>query len=44
MRWLGAAQRAHDIATSYAAKRHAFGKAIGDHGGLAFPNAWRFAA
>ena len=36
MRWLGAAQRAHDIATSYASKRHAFGKAIGDHGGLAF--------
>ena len=36
MRWLGAAQRAHDIATSYAAKRHGFGKDIGDHGGLAF--------
>ena len=36
MRWLGAAQRAHDIATSYAAKRQAFGKTIGDHGGLAF--------
>ena len=36
MRWLGAAQRAHDIATSYASKRYAFGKKIGDHGGLAF--------
>ena len=36
MRWLGAAQRAHDIATSYASKRQAFGKNIGDHGGLAF--------
>ena len=36
MRWLGAAQRAHDIATSYASSRYAFGKKIGDHGGLAF--------
>ena len=36
MRWLGAAQRAHDIATSYASTRYAFGKIIGDHGGLAF--------
>ena len=36
MRWLGAAQRAHDIATSYASTRYAFGKKIGDHGGLAF--------
>jgi len=36
MRWLGAAQRAHDIATNYASKRIAFGKNIGDHGGLAF--------
>ena len=36
MRWLGAAQRAHDIAASYASKRYAFGKKIGDHGGLAF--------
>lgn len=36
MRWLGAAQRAHDIAISYASKRYAFGKKIGNHGGLAF--------
>ena len=36
MRWLGAAQRAHDIAANYASKRIAFGKNIGDHGGLAF--------
>ena len=36
MRWLGAAQRAHDIATSYASTRYAFGEKIGDHGGLAF--------
>ena len=36
MRWLGAAQRAHDIATSYASTRYAFGKKIGEHGGLAF--------
>ena len=35
MRWLGAAQRAHDIATSYASTRYAFGEKIGDHGGLA---------
>ena len=26
MRWLGAAQRAHDIATSYASTRYAFGE------------------
>ena len=36
MRWLGAAQRAHDIASDYASKRIAFGKTIGEHGGLAF--------
>ena len=36
MRWLGAAQRAHDIAIDYASKRTAFGKTIGEHGGLAF--------
>ena len=36
MRWLGAAQRAHDIASNYASKRQAFNKTIGDHGGLAF--------
>src|SRR5208282_428832 len=31
MRWLGAALRAHDIATDYARKRTAFGKPIGEH-------------
>lgn len=36
MRWLGAAQRAHDIALTYAATRHAFGKRIGDHEGIAY--------
>ena len=36
MRWLGAAKRAHDIASDYASKRTAFGKTIGEHGGLAF--------
>ncbi|MCC6535128.1 MAG: acyl-CoA dehydrogenase family protein [Burkholderiales bacterium] len=36
MRWLGAACRAHDIARRYAAKRHAFGKPIGEHEGVGF--------
>ncbi len=36
MRWLGAARRAHDIATDYARKRMAFGKRIGDHEGVSF--------
>lgn len=36
MRWLGAARRAHDIASLYAAKRHAFGKPIGEHEGTGF--------
>jgi len=36
MRWLGAAQRAHDIATDYALKRTAFGKPIGEHEGVGF--------
>ena len=36
MRWLGAAKRAHEIASDYASKRTAFGKTIGEHGGLAF--------
>jgi alkylation response protein AidB-like acyl-CoA dehydrogenase len=36
MRWLGAARRAHDIATDYARRRHAFGKAIGEHEGVGF--------
>jgi len=36
MRWLGAARRAHDIATEYARRRHAFGKPIGEHEGVGF--------
>jgi acyl-CoA dehydrogenase len=31
MRWLGAANRAVDIATPYARERHAFGKALAEH-------------
>ncbi|AYH45049.1 acyl-CoA dehydrogenase family protein [Azoarcus sp. DN11] len=36
MRWLGAARRAHDIATDYARRRQAFGKALGSHEGVGF--------
>ncbi|MEO1193226.1 MAG: acyl-CoA dehydrogenase family protein [Pseudomonadota bacterium] len=36
MRWLGAAERAHDIASAYAARRRAFGKPLGDHEGVGF--------
>ena len=36
MRWLGAAQRAHDIAVDYARKRQAFGKRLGEHEGIGF--------
>lgn len=36
MRWLGAATRANEIATEYALKRHAFGKALIDHEGVGF--------
>lgn len=36
MRWLGAAQRAHDIATAYAAKREAFGGTLLSHEGVGF--------
>ena len=36
MRWLGAATRANEIATEYAVKRHAFGKALIDHEGVGF--------
>lgn len=36
MRWLGAARRAHDIATEYARERQAFGKSIGEHEGVGF--------
>jgi acyl-CoA dehydrogenase len=36
MRWLGACVRAHEIATDYACKRHAFGKPLIDHEGVGF--------
>jgi acyl-CoA dehydrogenase len=36
MRWLGAAQRAHDVAVDYARRRHAFGRLIGEHQGVGF--------
>jgi acyl-CoA dehydrogenase len=36
MRWLGAAQRAHDIAVVYAQKREAFGQPIIAHEGIGF--------
>ena len=36
MRWLGACTRAHEIATDYANRRHAFGKALIDHEGVGF--------
>lgn len=36
MRWLGAAQRCHDIAVEYARWRKAFGKTIGEHEGVSF--------
>lgn len=36
MRWLGAARRAHDIATDYARKREAFGRKLIDHEGVGF--------
>lgn len=36
MRWLGAAQRAHDIASIHAGRRTAFGKPIGEHEGVSF--------
>jgi acyl-CoA dehydrogenase len=36
MRWLGAAQRAHDIAVEFAKWRKAFGKPIGEHQGVSF--------
>ncbi|AXB80243.1 acyl-CoA dehydrogenase family protein [Novosphingobium sp. P6W] len=35
-RWLGAAQRAHEIATGYATTRSAFGKLLIDHEGVGF--------
>ena len=36
MRWLGSCQRAHEIATDYACRRHAFGKPLIDHEGVGF--------
>jgi acyl-CoA dehydrogenase len=36
MRWLGAARRAHDVATGYAARRQVFGKTLGEHEGVGF--------
>lgn len=36
MRWLGAAERCHDIATAHARWRTAFGKPIGEHEGVSF--------
>jgi acyl-CoA dehydrogenase len=36
MRWLGAARRAHDIATSYAQKREVFGARLVQHEGVGF--------
>lgn len=36
MRWLGAATRAHEIATDYAVRRQAFGKPLIDHEGVGF--------
>ena len=36
MRWWGTARRAHDIATEYACRRHAFGKPLIDHEGVGF--------
>lgn len=36
MRWLGQAQRAHDLAASYAAKRQSFGKTLAEHEGIGF--------
>lgn len=36
MRWLGAVTRAQEIATDYACRRQAFGKALIDHEGVGF--------
>ena len=36
MRWLGAARRAHEIASGYARTREAFGQALGHHEGVGF--------
>jgi acyl-CoA dehydrogenase len=36
MRWLGAARRAHEVATDHARQRTAFGKPLGEHEGVGF--------
>ena len=36
MRWLGQARRAQDIAITYAKRRQAFGKTLGEHEGVGF--------
>ena len=36
MRWLGAAERCHDIARSHAARRRVFGARLGEHQGVGF--------
>lgn len=36
MRWLGQARRANDWAVSYASRRQAFGKPLGEHEGVGF--------
>lgn len=36
MRWLGQAERAHDVATDYARTRYAFGVPLGQHEGVGF--------
>ncbi|GFE82529.1 putative acyl-CoA dehydrogenase [Steroidobacter agaridevorans] len=36
MRWLGACQRAHEIASAYACRRRAFGKLLIEHEGVGF--------
>jgi acyl-CoA dehydrogenase len=36
MRWLGACDRANEIAVDYACRRHAFGKPLIDHEGVGF--------
>ncbi len=36
MRWLGAARRAHEIASGYARKRQVFGQVLGEHEGVGF--------
>ena len=36
MRWLGCCDRAQEIATDYACRRHAFGKPLVDHEGVGF--------